>query len=275
MEKILLVLNGRKPTINTIDFACEIARVTGSHLTGAFIENVYFEYMPVGGIDSPSYFKTVKEPDAKQMVMDIDQAIRIFKEECEKNAVPCTVYIDRGEPMQEVIYESRFADMIIIDPEISFYNGEEPLPSHFVKEILSDAECPVLLSPRQYDGVDEVIFCYDGSPSSVFALKQFTYLLPEYSEKNVVLLEIDPGKETISEGHRRIVEWLKAHYPSVKYQSLKGDVQDELFTYFFLKTKKLIVMGAYGRSLLSNFFKKSSAEVLMRMVDLPLFITHH
>jgi hypothetical protein len=34
-------------------------------------------------------------------------------------------------------------------------------------------------------------------------------------------------------------------------------------------------MGAYGRSMLSNFFKKSNADVLMRVVDLPLFVTHY
>ncbi|MGZ5190837.1 MAG: universal stress protein, partial [Flavisolibacter sp.] len=69
--------------------------------------------------------------------------------------------------------------------------------------------------------------------------------------------------------------WLSAHYISVDYQSLKGDVKDELFTWFFMKERKLIVMGAYGRPMLSRFFKKSNADVLIRSVDLPLFITHH
>jgi hypothetical protein len=34
-------------------------------------------------------------------------------------------------------------------------------------------------------------------------------------------------------------------------------------------------MGAYGRSIVSAFFRKSSAEPLFRKIDLPIFITHH
>jgi nucleotide-binding universal stress UspA family protein len=35
-----------------------------------------------------------------------------------------------------------------------------------------------------------------------------------------------------------------------------------------------VVMGAYGRSLLSSLFKKSFADELINDVRLPLFITH-
>ena len=83
------------------------------------------------------------------------------------------------------------------------------------------------------------------------------------------------ANEEFDEEHRRVMDLLRAHYPSVAYHGLKGDVKDELLTHFFMTSKKIIVMGAYGRSMLSNFFKKSSADVLLRTVDLPLFIAHH
>ena len=34
-------------------------------------------------------------------------------------------------------------------------------------------------------------------------------------------------------------------------------------------------MGAYGRSMISNLFKKSTADTMIQMTDLPLFITHY
>lgn len=91
-----------------------------------------------------------------------------------------------------------------------------------------------------------------------------------------MLLQVNKTtNEEFEEGHRRVMDLLKAHYPSVCYHGIKGDVKDELLTYFFMKSKKIIVMGAYGRSMLSNFFKKSSADNLLRTVDLPLFIAHY
>jgi hypothetical protein len=141
---------------------------------------------------------------------------------------------------------------------------------------LRNAECPVILTPNEFENPEEIVFCYDGSASSVFAIKQFTYLLPEFGNRKVLFLEVNKsGKEEFDDNHRRIMEWLRAHYHSVYYQILKGNSKDELFNYFFMKKKKMIVMGAYGRSLLSNLFRKSNADVIMSSVDLPLFISHH
>jgi hypothetical protein len=276
MERILFIINARSPDVFSIDFACHIANLAQTKLTGVFIENLYFEQIPVDALEGPSYFTIANRTANATVAVDTDQAIRLFNEECLRRGITPDIYVDRGEPIQEIVFESRFADLIMIDPEISFYNREEPLPSHFVKEILAKAECPVLLAPGKFEKIDEISFCYDGSASSVFAIKQLTYLFPGLCEKKVTLLEVSrKSEEEFTEGHRRMMDWLRSHYHSVYYHSLKGDVKDELFNYFFKRERILIVIGAYGRSMLSTFFHKSNADVLIRMVDLPIFITHH
>lgn len=276
MEKIILVINAHNPDVFTIDFACRVANLAQSKLTGLFIENLYFDYVPIDGIDGGAYFSVVNKSANSSVVVDTDQSIRLFKEECLRKGIKPEIYIDEGEPIQEIIFESRFADLIIIDPQVSFYNRDEPLPSHFVKEILARAECPVLLAPEKFQGIHEIVFCYDGSTSSVFAIKQLTHLLPELNDCKVLLLEVShKSEEEFTESHRRMMDWLRSHYRSVYYHSLVGDVKEELFNYFFKREEILIVIGAYGRSMLSNFFRKSSADVLIRTIDLPIFITHH
>lgn len=276
MEKIVVVLNARKPSMPSIDFACAMATLTQSKLTGLFVENLFFEYIPATATDNPSYFKAVKESNTTTLTADTDQSVKMFKDACQQKGIAPQVYIDKGEPIEEVVHESRYADLLIVDPEISFYKEGEQLPSHFIKEILYKSECPVLLSPEKYEGAEEVIFCFDGSASSVFAIKQFTYLFPEFNSQKVILLEVNKtGKEEFDAHQRKTMDLLRAHYKTATYHALKGDVADELFDYFFMQERKIIVMGAYGRNMLSNFFKRSNADVLIRMVDLPLFITHH
>ena len=277
MEKIFLLINARSPDFTSLDFACRIAAITHSRLTGLFIENLYAEYIPTNNLEVPSYFEATKKSGRiTQVLADTEQSIRLFKEECQRHSIENDIYVDKGEPIQEAIYESRFADLLIMKPGISFYDSEEELPSHLVKEILAAAECPVLLAPEKFEAVEEIVFCYDSNASSVFAIKQFTYLFPELTNRKAMLLEVNrSGKEEFNEDHRRIMVWMRSHYQSVCYHALKGDVKDEMFTYFFMKQKRIIVLGAYGRSLLSNFFKKSNADILIRTVDLPLFITHH
>lgn len=276
MEKIILVINAHNPDVFTIDFACRIANLAKSKLIGLFIENVYFEYVPIDGMNGGSYFATINKTANSSVVADTDQSIRLFKEECLRKGIKPDVYVDKGEPIQEIVFESRFADLLIIDSQVNFYNRDEPLPSHFVKEILARAECPVLLAPEKFENIEEIVFCYDGSASSVFAIKQLTHLLPELNDRKVLLLEVShKSEEEFTESHRRMMDWLRSHYPAVYYHSLVGEVKEELFNYFFKKENILIVIGAYGRSMLSNFFKKSSADVLIRTIDLPIFITHH
>lgn len=275
MEKILLVINAYRPNEASVDFACRIAERVQSKITGLFIENLY--YRPVTDTGETDRFGSTGEGKAGTAVaMDTDRAVKLFADACAKKNIQCEAYLDKGEPIQQVIFESRFADLLIIDPHINFYDGEEQIPSHFTKEILAGAECPVLLAPDTPSEIEEVVFCYEGSASSVFAIKQFTYLLPAYREGKAVLLEVSKsGGQQFDEEHVRLMAWLRTHYPKVIYQTLQGNPKEELFVHFFMRTGALAVMGSYGRSLLSNFFKHSAAEGLIRTVDLPLFITHH
>ena len=49
----------------------------------------------------------------------------------------------------------------------------------YLKDVLHDVACPVLLVPEKFDFPESVILAYDGSEESVYAIKQFAYLFPE------------------------------------------------------------------------------------------------
>lgn len=274
MEKILYVINPHRPRLLSIGFASRLAARTNSRLTGLFIENLFEKEKKDPG---ESYYATVPEEGQDTVVRtDTDHAITLFTRECSYHAISSETYVDKGEPIQLVLQESRYADVLVLDPDLSFYNDStDQLPTHFVKEILSRAECPVILAPAKDVDIREIVFCYDGSASAVFAVKQATYLFPEFRAVNVLLLAVKKSEnEDTSEDERRMMAWLQAHYTHVTYTALNGTTKDQLLTYFLRKEKKLVVLGAYGRTALSNFFRPSAADTLVRTVDLPLFITH-
>ena len=275
MEKILVLINANCPDAASIDFACKTAGLTRSKLTGLFIKSLpYIEHSneEING----SWFERIPDNAVATVAEGIDHSVALFKERCMHKGIIPEVYIDKGKPVREVILESRFADLLIVDPELGLYGLDDQLPSRWVKEILTKSECPVILPPEKFEDIDEIVFCYNSSASSVFAIRQFTYLFPEFSYKKVTLLEVNrPGKDEFNEGHTRMMTWLRRHYDTVYYNFLKGEVKEELLNYFVYKPKKMIVMGAYGRSFLSSLFNKSNADVLIRMIDLPIFITHY
>jgi len=279
MEKILLALDPLNTNMSTIDFACYISRLTKSRLTGVFLEDMSDEGRPVmKEIQGATYLNS--EPTQRpapdgECRNATEVTIRNFKEACDCRSVSTLVHRDRGVPVSEVIEESRFADLIIIDAETSFTKSNEAPPGRFVRDVLLESECPVIISPYDFDYIGEVIFSYDGSKSSVFAIKQFTHLFPELRQKKAIVVSVrNDGKDTLTEQYK-MKEWLKNHYSDVEFVILKGEPADQLFGYLIEKKNGIVVMGAYGRNMLSRFFKPSHARLIVKTINLPIFIAHY
>lgn len=279
MKKILLAIDAEQIDTEAIDFACYIATQAHSALTGIFLENIE-EQVPVlkmaYGMPYVESMVASDLPDYETKRMRCEENIRLFEQTCTNKGVRHHVHkISGSHPAKSLIEESRFADLIIIKSEISFESRYESTPTHFVKEVLAAAECPVIIVPFKFNGIDQVVFTYDGSRSAVFAIKQFTYLFPELADKKAIVLQVNEENDVPVNEKEKLAEFLKVHYSGIGYQVVRGKAKDELFNYFLDKKSTLVVMGAFGRGWLSNLFKPSSAGVLLKSINLPFFIAHH
>lgn len=278
MDKILLALDATSLNMNAVDFACYIARLTHSKLTGVFLENSVANELSAREILYAAPFveavTSVDQTNWKDKAVVFEQNITAFKEACLNRGVNCLVHRDRDVPEYEMIYESRFADLLILDGKTSFAGNIEVAPSPFVKSVLAKSECPVIIAPENFFTIDELVFSYDGSLSSVFAIKQFTYLLPQLDDIPVTVLQVNKWDDCAIEERKQIGELLQPHYSSINYKTVNGKVSEEILQYLNQKKNALVVMGSFGRSNISNFFKPSTAELILRSVNLPVFIAH-
>lgn len=264
MKKVLVAIDARQINVNMLDFACFIAKLTHSKLTGIFFDNKQALAEPVN--------QHTISAEAKRPL--VNEGVRLFTEACNNRGANCSVRHE-GIPDIDIVKESRFAELIIVDPEMSFRGKKEEIPSGFIKELLTKSECPVILSPFSFYGIDEIVFAYDGSPASVFAIKQFIYLFPELTGKKITVLHVnEPGTDKVIEKDK-IGELLQMHFSSIGFQLLHGKAGDELLGYLLGKKNMIVVMGAFGRSMLSDFFRHSTAELIIKTINLPVFIAHH
>lgn len=278
MEKIILAIDALKLDINALDFACYIGRLTKSKITGAFLENYETAERPLlnqmlvmNSIDIPPEEASVGR-EARQEL--IEKNILFFKESCISKGINFSLHRDRGNPATELAEESRYADLLIASAGISFHKPSEGSLTEFVREVLKNAECPVIIAPEKFEAVDQVIFTYDGTASSVFAIKQFTYLFPQLGDKKVTIIQVNDEGKWRDPDKYKFKEWLKAHYIDMHFEALKGETDTELFSYLLKRENIFIVMGAYGRNSISRFFKHSHADLLIKTVTQPIFITH-
>ena len=278
MQKILLALDPVNPDKNALDFACFLGRLTKSKITGVFLENTKTSGKPriteEDGMPAIDWAPDEQSPEYKSKMSQVEEDITWFKDACTNREVNCKLHRDRGLPASDLVAESRFADMIVTGPDTSFNRLYEGRPTEFVKDILMKTECPVIISPERFDAIDEIVFAYDGSASSMFAIKQFTYLFPQLGERKVTLVQVNKTGIWEDPDKHYLTEWLKEHYSDLHFETRKGDSSTQLFEWLFKRRNTFVVIGAYGRTALSQFFKHSHAELLIHLLSQPIFIAH-
>lgn len=279
MKKILLAIDAKNINMPALDFACYLGRLTSSRITGVFLENLVANEKPVlKSIHGGKYLDweiDTDSPEYKFKEETLEKNIHFFKEACERRGVVPWIHRDRGVPAREIIHESRYADLLVIDSATSFNKRYEGSPTEFVREILESAECPVFIAPQHFEELAEVNFTYNGTRSSVFAIKQFTYQLPQLANRKAIVTQVSRDGDWSGIDKYNFKEWLQYHYASVEFELLKGETDEQLFGQLLRRKNSVIVMGAYGRNAASRFFRHSQADLLIKSVTQPIFIAHH
>jgi len=278
MEKILLAVNAINPDKHSLAFACFLGRMTNSPITAIFLEDIiHEEILPPKALPSVALIESRLQANAARRLTNqklMEKHIAAFTDIAEEQAVNFSFHRDKGVPSYEIIKESRFADLLVVDAGTSFKSQSERTPTDFVKEVLEHTECPVVIAPEDFESIDEIIFTYNGSASSVFAIKQFTYLFPQLRSKKISVISINETGEWDRADLSKLKELLQNYYADLHFEVLKGTIYKTLFEYVFQRRHALLVMGAYGRNALSRFFTPSRADLVINTVPQPIFIAH-
>ena len=278
MKKIIAAFDGLKYSESTGDYAIYLSKQTNTHLVGVFMDDqIYTSYKIYDLIAKEGVSEDkLKKFEAKDKTAR-DAAAENFEKACKHSGLEYTVHHDRNIAIQELKHESIYADLLIIDSKETLTHYAEKLPTRFIRDLLGDAQCPVLIVPQKYKPVDKIILLYDGEPSSVHAIKMFSYLLPQLKHLDTEVISVKPVNSILHLPDNKLMkEFMKRHYPNAKYTVMKGWAEDEIVKHLKQTSENaLVVMGAYRRGTVSRWFRESMADSLMKEVKLPLFIAHN
>ena len=163
---------------------------------------------------------------------------------------------------------------MILSSEIFYDNIGPKQPNDYLKKVLHQSECPVLLVPENYKIPKKLILAYNGQEDSVFAIKQFTYLFPKLYNWETKLVTIE-DEEAAELPHQELIEELAAkHFSNLTLEVLTTDTRASFADWIAKHENALLVAGAYGRSELSSLFKKSFLSEVIGEHRTPVFIAH-
>lgn len=277
-KKFLAVFDGFKFSKSTMDYAIQLTKESDAFLVGVFLDEFIYRSYSVSKVIS-SYKndeEILKQLDAKDQEKR-DETVKQFEQACGQAGIMYSFHRNKGIAIQELKQESIFADLIIINDTETFNRFAEDPPTRFIKELLSDVQCPVLIVPDIFRPIDKVTLLYDGGPSSVFAIKMFSYLFGNITD---TLVEVFTIKDKMEGSHlpnnKLMREFIKRHFPKTNYIVQKGNAEEQILGHLrYHKGNELVVLGAYRRTEISRWFKTSMADILMKELDTPLFIAHN
>jgi nucleotide-binding universal stress UspA family protein len=278
MKKFLAVFDGYKMSQSTMDYAIWLTKASDAHLVGIFLDEfIYRSYSVYNVVTSgEDTEELMKELDGKDKTKR-DEAVQQFKNICRKAGVNFSVHRDKSIAIQELKHESMFADLVIINEYETFTKQTEDSPTDFIKDLLGDVQCPVLVVPKEFKPIDKIVLLYDGRPSSLYAIKMFSYIFGALLELPVEVYTVKDhymGSPRVPD-NKLMKEFIERHFTAASYTVTKGNAKEQITNYLrAYEENQLVVLGAYLRSEMSRLFKTSMADILMKELDTPLFIAH-
>lgn len=279
MKKFIAAFDGLNFSESTMNYAIFLAKICNAHLVGIFLEDILrhsyglAEIREYEGASLDRYMQDLNEKDQEER----DKSIEIFKQACGEQGINFSVHRDRNVASLELLHESVYADLLIISATETLTRFKEGAPTKFIRELLNEVQSPVMVVPEKFKPINKIILLYDGEPSSVYAVRAFSYLFEAIKDFETEVVTVKGRQESLHIPDNRLIkEFIRRHYPKADYIVLKGLPEDELVKYLGREKKDpMVVLGAYRRNKFSRLFKPSMADYLLQHLKMPLFIAHN
>jgi nucleotide-binding universal stress UspA family protein len=271
MKKVLLAFDGANFSKGAFELARRLNEKEPLLLVGSFLPQLDISSSWSYGVGHVAATMPMVEDFASDA---IEQNIQVFKTECERHGIEYRVHkfpYDLAIP--ELRKETRFADVLILGSESFYHQLGFETPNEYLRMMVQDSECPVIVVPENFQFPQSIVLAYDGSEDAVFAIKQFACLFPSLATLETTLVYATTKKNANLPEEEYIKELAVRHYPRLSIRKLEerpshfSNLLPEL-------SEPIIVSGSYGRSDVSLMFRKSFAAEIINEYKIPIFIAH-
>jgi nucleotide-binding universal stress UspA family protein len=273
MKKILLAFDGTHFSEGALEFARQMNQQSPILVTGVFLPQINYAnvWSYAEGVAGSLFIPLLEKEDT----IVVQKNIARFESLCRKNNIEYKThknFSDFALPMLKK--ETRFADLLIIGSESFYENLGINQPNESLKDTLHDSECPVLVVPEKFEYPESNILTYNGTDDSVYAIKLFTYLFPEFCSHKSLLVYAKEEHEKEFPDVIYIEELAARHFPDLTLFRLPVNPKQFFQKWASEKKASILISGAFNRSIFSQIFRKSFVADVIRDHKLPVFIAH-
>lgn len=274
MKKVLVAFDNAHYSPGAMEFIAGLNRIEPLSLTGLFLPQIEFSALwskSAGAFTGPLFVPLAEEAEAAEVHTHIHQ----FERFCEEHRIRYTINKDFFDfTLHDLKEETKFADLLIIGSELFYKDAAADTLNDHLQDILNQSACPILLVPEQFEFPQTNILAYDGTESSIYAIKQFAYLFPALCDRKTLVIYVDEDATVNMPAEKKIKDLVCRHYDQCAYLTLHLDARKYLGAWISEQQGGILVSGAFGRSAVSRLFKPSFVHEVINEHQLPVFIAH-
>ncbi|MCL6523899.1 MAG: hypothetical protein K6T34_04470 [Thermoflavifilum sp.] len=269
MLKMMLYTDSMYFNPSVLDLPAYLAELTHTKTL-----EVYFDDMgkTATWYDNASFMTIPGQLADKEKYEIIEKNFDVLVREAHQRNMLIKPFEDLSVAQEAFFKHLRYTDVLLLDIHSLQSPTDDITRYRFFRDILMYGECPVILFSGGFTHIDEIIFAYNGTPSSVFAIRQFTYLFPQLYDKPIKAVYAREADQMHDK--KLLIDWMNTHYTQAYYEETDEKLLNSFSTSYQQQKQIFGVMGSFGRSLLSQMLHKSEALHVIRMLPVPLFISH-
>jgi hypothetical protein len=272
MKQVLLVGAGHAFPKGPFAFLHAMQQQERIHARGLFFRPADYSAL---ALNSPgAAFVPVMELEDNEIEV-IAANKTLFTRQCEQYYIPYSLHKnDREWDKDLLIKESRFADLILISGELFYADTDSKQPNQYLRKVLHSAECPVLVVPENFTGIEHLFIAYDGSRESLHAIKQFCYLFPEFTDLPTEVVYVNEEASDTIPDFEHLNQFTRLKFDCMSFSKLHFKANDSFATWISEKKNALLVSGSFSRAPLSYIGRRSFAGDVIHDHQLLVFIAH-
>jgi len=204
----------------------------------------------------------------------VEQVLERFSLRCSEAQVPFKVLEDVGAPAVQIALEAQRYDLILLGQQTRFRFPTTDAPCDTLHEVLKNTPRPLVAVPEKLPAGNAVMIAYDGSLQAARTLQMFVEAGLAGADPVHVVTVAPEGKDA-SRPADRALDFLHFHDVQGQRHVLHDKhVAETLLDHAGQLQARLLVMGAYGKSALHEFFLGSVTKTVLKKGTIPLFLYH-
>jgi len=275
-KSILIGLDGTASSARAVQLGVQWAQQCDALLVGLVVVDEASlraaETVPLG---AGSYKRHRDDCLVATARREVEQYLEHFALKCADARVACKLLEDTGSPRDEISREAQRYDLIMLGHRLQFQFATDYEEYHSLRMVLQTSPRPVVVVPDEPSQGKNVIVAYDGSSQAARALQAFLAAdLPGFDQIHVICAASD-RVEAARRGDRA-VEFLRLHNLASQLHAIESTAAPAsiLAEQAVALHAGLIVMGAYGQSILKELVFGSTTRTLLKSSPVPLFLFH-